>query len=73
MRVPSIVSQPGVYRKLIVYIGMAILVLLNEFFGFGIEEDLYTDKLKQAADILILVVGGFFVERLGNDKPREQA
>lgn len=68
MNIRHMTRNPGAYRKLFVYLGMLVLVILNEFLGVGIDEDLYTDKLKEAVNILILIGGGWGVWRAPNDR-----
>lgn len=55
------------YRKLIVYIGMAVLVILNEFLGFQLDEQAYTEALKETVNMIIMVAGGVGVYQARNE------
>lgn len=67
MKMPSIITNPGAYKKLFVYMGMFALVVANEFLGLGIDEDVYTEKLKELVNIVIMIIGGWGVWGARND------
>ena len=62
------------YRKILFYIGGAILILLNEVFQFGIDEKVYTDSFENIVEVILLAVTGIGVYQARNaslpEKPK---
>lgn len=60
------------YRKILFYIAGAVLIALNELFQFGIDEQVYTEKVENIVEVILLMVTGLGVYQARNDKSPEE-
>lgn len=59
------------YRKILFYIAGAVLIALNELFQFGIDEQVYSEKVENIVEVILLMVTGLGVYQARNDKSPE--
>ena len=55
------------YRKVLFCIAGALLVILNDQFSFGIDEQVYTEHVESIVEVVLLVITGVSVYAARND------